>query len=123
MRDEPAPVDRIGAAELDVGVFQIRANFFVAENIFDAVLAVVEIAAHGGHVDIAAGLRNHLEFLNHADAVVRIKDHDFSLRNVGETSERGFAGIARSRYEYQNFFRLAGFFERLAHELRQNLER
>ena len=95
LRYKPSPINRVGTAEFDAELVEFVANFFVAEDFFNAGLRVVEVAADSRDVDVVAGLSDHLQTLNFADAAVGIEDHDFCLWNICKTSQGRLARVAR----------------------------
>ena len=102
LRAEPAEVDGIGGRENHALFFQRARHVPIGKDLFDGGLAVVEIPLDGEHADVVPLLNGHLALLHFADALVRIKDHDFDAFRVLEALERRLAGIAARRHEDQN---------------------
>ena len=60
----------------------------VAEDALDRGLGVVEVAFHGGHLHVGAGLRGHLQLLDLGDLAFRVEDGDRGARGVREAGQR-----------------------------------
>ena len=123
LRDQPADIDRIGRGPDIARLPHLHRFFGIGEDRLDRALRVVEIALHRDHSGIIALLRDHLQTLDIAHALLRIENDDPHARNIGKAFERGLARIARSRRQDHNLLAdplLAG---RRRHQVRQDRER
>ena len=94
-----------------------------AEDLLDAGLRIVKVAAHRADRDIAAGLRDHLQALDLRHAAVGIKHKDLRARHIGEALQSGLAGIARGGDENAHLPLLAALFQARREQVRQDLQR
>ena len=95
----------------------------VAENALDRGLGVIEVAFHGGHLHVGAGLRGHLQLLDLGDLAFRVEDGDGGARGVREAGQRGLAGVAGGGGENHDLLvRVAVGWRGVRHETRQNLQ-
>ena len=91
-------------------ILGIGAQVRIFKRRFDECLRVVKVTFDAVHVHIFSRLGLHLPFLHRADAVFRIKHHDFRPRHVLESCQRGFARVAAGRGQDQRRFRASEFF-------------
>ena len=97
---EAPPVDGVRAGKSDaVLVLQLLRKGLVAEHVFRARLAVVEVSAHAPYLHVAPALRGHLLELDVAHAAVGVHDADGHAVHVAEALERGFARVSRGGYQ------------------------
>ena len=80
-------------------VLQLLRKGLVAEHVFRARLAVVEVSAHAPYLHVAPALRGHLLELDVAHAAVGVHDADGHAVHVAEALERGFARVSRGGYQ------------------------
>ena len=121
LRHEAAPVDGVGAGQADAALFQLGGDVGVGKDLLDAGLGIVKVALHGVDLHIFSLLGRHLQMLDLACAVVRVKYLNFNAVEVGVARQRGLAGVAGGCH--QNAGRLGaaqhllGLDEQLRHEL------
>ena len=123
LRGEAAEVDGVCRREDDPLLQQLCLALLAREDALDGGLALVEVAAHGEHVDVAPLLRRHLQLLHLADAVARVKDHDLDAVGVLKALERGLARVAAGRDEDEHLFADAAQVAPLAQQIGQEGER
>lgn len=106
---------------------QLCGELLVAEDVLRARLAVVEVAAHAPHIDVAAALRCHLAVLDIADAAIGVHNRDADMVKVAESFERRLAGVARRGNQDKEVVVKAALLAQLrgggAEEARQALQR
>ena len=66
----------------------------VGEDALDAVLGVVKVPTDGADSHVGPLLGDHLQLLDLADAVLRVKHQDLGLGHVGEALHGGLAGVS-----------------------------
>jgi len=106
---------------------QLLGEGAVVEDRLHGVLAGVEVAVQPEHGEVVAGLGDHLQLLQGADAGVGVVHADLRVGAIGEAVERRHAGVARGRdqdeeVEAGRAARLR-LLERLAEEQRHALQR
>ena len=123
LRQQTAPVDRVGRGEEEAAARQLLGEIGVAEDLLDAGLRVVKVALHGADAHVVAALRHHLEALDRGDAAGGIEDEDLRPRNVGKALKRRLAGVAGGGHEDADLPRLAGLLQGGGQEIGQHLQR
>ena len=123
LRGEPAEVDGVRRGEDVSPALELLLARIAREDALDGGLALVEIAAHGEHVDVAPLLRRHLQLLHFGDAVIGVKDHDLDAGGVLEPLERRLARIAAGGDEDEHLLFYADEVAARAQQIRQQSER
>ena len=123
LRQQTPPVDGVGGGQKPAALRQRAGKCLVAEDLLDAGLRVVKVAAHRADRDIAAGLRDHLQALDLRHAAVGIKHEDLRARHIGEALQGCLSSIARGGNENAHLPLLAALFQARREQVRQDLQR
>ena len=123
LRNQPAPVDGVGAGEHHAVLLQLRGDGRIGENRLYAGLRVVKISPDGADGNVAAFLRGHLELLHRADPILRVKHQDAGIFRIAEAFQRRFPRVAGRGNQNDDGLSVRRFLCGHPHQMRQNLER
>ena len=94
LRSQPSPIYGVRGRQRVAHFRKLGFAFGIGENTFDSRLRVVEVAFYAYDVSIGTRRRLHLQFLQFADALRRIKNDYFGAFDVLETFQSRLAGVA-----------------------------
>ena len=95
LRQQAAPVDRVGRGQEPAALRELGSKRLVTKDLLDTGLRVVKVAAHGADRDVIARLRDHLQALDLRHAAVGVEHEDLRARHVGKALQGRLAGVAR----------------------------
>ena len=99
-----------------------RRNLFVKglvpEEGLDLTLSIVEVAGNADDIGVVTLLRQHLQFLDMANAALRIEDHNLSAGHIRKAGHGRLTGIAGGGSQDDDFLVRALFLSRRSHEIR-----
>ena len=123
LRNEAADVDGVCGGELVACCGKLLLLCGIRENLLDAALGIVEVAADSDNAGIFPLLRYHLALLNRRDTVLRIENNDLRARNIRKACQRSLSGVARGGRQNDDLLVLMVLLRRRDHQVRQNRER
>ena len=123
LRQQAAPVDGVGRGQEPAALRELGSKRLVAEDLLDAGLRVIKVAAHGADRDVIARLRDHLQALDLRHTAVGIEHEDLRARHVGKALQGRLAGVARGGDEDAHLPLLAALFQARREQVRQDLQR
>ena len=103
-------------------MFQLRQNFRVGENLFDAGLGVVKVAPDGADGKVFPLLGSHLPLLHGADAVLRVKDQHPGACHVFKAFQSGLSRVAGGSHQHRDVLPRLRLFCGNRHEMGQKLK-
>ena len=92
----------------------------VPEEGLDLALGIIEVAGNADYISIIALLRQHLQFLDMANATLRIEDHNLGAGHIRKAGHGRLTGIAGGGSQDDDFLVRALFLSRSGHEIRQD---
>ena len=123
LRQQATPVDGVGRGQEPAALRELGGKRLVAEDLLDAGLRIVKVAAHGADCNVVARLRDHLQALDLRHAAVGVEHEDLRARHVGKTLQGRLAGVARGGDEDAHLPLLAALFQARRKQVRQDLQR
>ena len=122
LRNQPSPVDGVGAGKADISLFQLTGHGCVTENPLDTGLSIVKISVDSINRNVVPLLGGHLKALNLTGARVGIEHRNLDPFQSCVTGQSRFACVAGGGH--QNTGRLAtaqiflGLNQQLWHQLK-----
>ena len=92
----------------------------VPEEGLDLTLGIIEVAGNADYIGVVTLLSQHLQFLDMADAALRIEDHNLSAGHIRKAGHGRLTGIAGCGSQDDDFLVRALFLSRSGHEIRQD---
>ena len=123
LRQQAAPVDEVGRGQEPAALRELGGKRLVAEDLLDAGLCIVKVAAHGADRNVIACLCGHLQTLDLRHAAVGVEHEDLRARHVGKALQGRLAGVARGGNEDAHLPLLAALFQARRKQVRQDLQR
>ena len=101
--NQTSDVNGVCRRELIASFFHPCCKLFICKQLLDAGLGIVEISVDTDHAGVCAGLGDHLFFLNRANTVLRIKDHNSRAGHIRKTCQSRLSGISGGRRQNYDF--------------------